>query len=92
MKVLLAGALPALVIAAMLMLQIGIMARRQNLPRDVREARLPTLAQAFVKAFPALLAPVILIGGLVSGLFGPMKWPASPCSTRCCWAWWCTAK
>jgi tripartite ATP-independent transporter DctM subunit len=72
-KVLLAGAIPALVIAAMLMLQIGVMARRQNLPRDVRQADDPTLAQAFVKAGPALLAPVILIGGLVSGLFGPTE-------------------
>ncbi len=51
-KVLLAGAIPALVIAAMLMLQIGIMARRQNLPRDVRSADDPTLGQAFVKAAP----------------------------------------
>ncbi|MCZ4312990.1 TRAP transporter large permease [Comamonadaceae bacterium G21597-S1] len=72
-KVLLAGAVPALVIAALLMLQIGIMARRQNLPRDVRAPDDPTLGQAFVKAFPALLAPVILIGGLVSGLFGPTE-------------------
>ena len=72
-KVLLAGAIPALVIAAMLMLQIGIMARRQNLPRDVRSASDPSLGQAFVKALPALLAPVILIGGLVSGLFGPTE-------------------
>lgn len=72
-KVLLAGAIPALVIAAMLMLQIGVMARRQNLPRDVRRSDDPSLKQAFVKAFPALLAPVILIGGLVSGLFGPTE-------------------
>ena len=72
-KVLLAGAIPALVIAAMLMLQIGIMARRQNLPRDTRRSDDPTLGRAFVKAFPALLAPVILIGGLVSGLFGPTE-------------------
>ena len=72
-KVLLAGAIPALVIAAMLMLQIGIMARRQNLPRDTRRSDDPTLGQAFVKAFPALLAPLILIGGLVSGLFGPTE-------------------
>ncbi len=49
------------------------MARRQNLPRDVRKSDDPTLAQAFVKAFPALLAPVILIGGLISGLFGPTE-------------------
>ncbi len=72
-KVLLAGAIPALVIAAILMLQIGVMARRQNLPRDTRLSDDPTLARAFLKAFPALLAPVILIGGLVSGLFGPTE-------------------
>lgn len=72
-KVLLAGALPALVIALILMLQIVVMARRQNLPVDTILKDRPSLARAFVKAFPALFAPVILIGGLVSGLFGPTE-------------------
>lgn len=72
-KVLLAGALPALVIALLLMVQIGWMARRQNLPRDARRADDPTLGRAFVKALPALMAPVILLGGLLSGLFGPTE-------------------
>jgi tripartite ATP-independent transporter DctM subunit len=72
-KVLLAGALPALVIALMLMLQIAVMARRQNLPADTIIQGAPSLARAFVRAFPALLAPVILIGGLVSGLLGPTE-------------------
>ncbi len=72
-KVLLAGALPALVIALLLMLQIAVMARRQNLPRDTIVDGAPSLARAFVKAFPALFAPVILIGGLVSGLVGPTE-------------------
>jgi tripartite ATP-independent transporter DctM subunit len=72
-KVLLAGAVPALVIAVMLMLQIAVMARRQNLPADTIIQGAPSLARAFVKAFPALLAPVILIGGLVSGLLGPTE-------------------
>jgi tripartite ATP-independent transporter DctM subunit len=72
-KVLLAGALPALVIAAMLMLQIGVMARRQNLPRDSRRDDDPRIGTALLKAIPALLAPVILIGGLVSGWFGPTE-------------------
>lgn len=72
-KVLLAGALPALVIATMLMLQIGVMARRQNLPRDARRDDDPRVGTALLKAIPALLAPVILIGGLVSGWFGPTE-------------------
>ena len=63
--------MPALVIAAVLMLQIGVMARPR---RTCRGTRSPTARRrwhsAFVKAFPALLAPVILIGGLVSGYFG----------------------
>ncbi len=72
-KVLLAGVLPGVVIALLLMLQIGIMARRQNLPRDTILENAPSLGSAFTKALPALLAPVILIGGLVSGLFGPTE-------------------
>jgi hypothetical protein len=51
-KVLLAGALPALVIAAMLMLQIGIMARRQNLPRDVRKPRRPDAGAGLREGLP----------------------------------------
>ncbi len=72
-KVLLAGAVPALVIALILMLQIAVMARRQNLPADTIMEGGPSLGPALVKALPALLAPVILIGGLVSGLFGPTE-------------------
>jgi tripartite ATP-independent transporter DctM subunit len=64
---------PALIIAALLMLQIAVMARMQGLPRDVVGVSLGRLARTFGVALPALLAPVILIGGLVSGLFGPTE-------------------
>lgn len=72
-KLLLAGIVPALVIAFFLMAQIAVMARLQNLPRDTVEVSLPKLRRAAFVALPALLAPVILIGGLVSGLFGPTE-------------------
>jgi tripartite ATP-independent transporter DctM subunit len=72
-KLLLAGALPALVIAALLMLQIAWMAGRQDLPRDTVKFERARLLRAFGVALPALLAPVILIGGLVSGFFGPTE-------------------
>jgi tripartite ATP-independent transporter DctM subunit len=72
-KLLLAGALPAVVIAALLMLQIAWMARRQNLPRDIAQRAPGLLRRSFLAAMPALFAPVILIGGLVSGFFGPTE-------------------
>lgn len=72
-KLLLAGIVPALIIAALLMAQIAVMARLQNLPRDTIEFTVAKLAKTFIVAVPALLAPVILIGGLVTGLFGPTE-------------------
>jgi tripartite ATP-independent transporter DctM subunit len=70
-KLLIAGVIPALVIAAFLMLEVALMARFRGLPRaeNLSESR-----WRIVKiAFPALLAPIILIGGLISGLFGPTE-------------------
>ncbi len=72
-KLLLAGAIPALVIAALLMAHIALSARRRNLPRDTEKREPGRLLRATIKALPALLAPVILIGGLISGFFGPTE-------------------
>jgi tripartite ATP-independent transporter DctM subunit len=72
-KLLLAGIVPALIIAALLMVQIAVMARMQNLPRDVVAFSWRKFAMTLVVAGPALVAPVILIGGLVTGLFGPTE-------------------
>jgi tripartite ATP-independent transporter DctM subunit len=72
-KLLLAGVLPGLIITLLLMAQIAVMARLQKLPRDTVRSSLGAIArQAFI-AFPALCAPLVLIGGLVSGLFGPTE-------------------
>lgn len=70
-KLLIAGVIPALVIAAFLMLEVALMARFRGLPRaeNLSESRW----QIVKIAFPALLAPIILIGGLISGLFGPTE-------------------
>ncbi|WP_316976884.1 TRAP transporter large permease [Shumkonia mesophila] len=70
-KLLIAGVVPALVIAAFLMLEVALMARFRGLPRaeNLGESRW----QVAKIAFPALLAPIILIGGLISGLFGPTE-------------------
>ncbi|MTH77554.1 TRAP transporter large permease [Paracoccus aestuariivivens] len=72
-KLLLAGIVPAILIAAMLMGYIALIAKRQGLPRDDVRPTLPAFLRLAVISFPALLTPVLLIGGLLSGVFGPTE-------------------
>ncbi len=72
-KLLLAGVIPGLIITVLLLVQIAVMARMQNLPRDSIKTSLAAVGRQAVIAFPALCAPLVLIGGLVSGLFGPTE-------------------
>lgn len=72
-RLLLAGIVPALLIASMLMAFIALMARRHNLPRDDVAPSLPAFLRLSLVSFPALMTPVLLIGGLLSGVFGPTE-------------------
>lgn len=72
-KLLLAGVIPGLLITVLLMAQIAVMARLQNLPRDPIKTSLARVWRKALVALPALAAPVVLILGLVSGLFGPTE-------------------
>lgn len=72
-KLLLAGVVPGILITVLLMSQIAWMAHRQNLPRDTLKVSGRILARQAIIASPALCAPLVLIGGLVSGLFGPTE-------------------
>ncbi|WP_102222641.1 TRAP transporter large permease [Acidimangrovimonas sediminis] len=72
-RLLLAGIVPALLIAVLLMAQVGLMARLCKLPRDTMVPGLAAIGRKFVISLPAILAPVLLIGGLMSGYFGPTE-------------------
>ena len=72
-KLLVAGIIPALLLTALLMIQVAIMARVKGLPRDTVRPTARAVATKFVVSFPALMAPVLLIGGLLSGYFGPTE-------------------
>ncbi|MBP0439490.1 TRAP transporter large permease [Tianweitania sediminis] len=72
-QLLVAGIVPALLITAFLMAQVAVMARLYDLPRDTMSPSLAAVARKTLVSLPALLAPILLIGGLLSGYFGPTE-------------------
>jgi tripartite ATP-independent transporter DctM subunit len=68
----LAGVVPGLLMAVALMLMVRHLAIRRNLPRHPFEGA-GALWVAFRRAFWALMAPVVLFGGLFSGIFTPTE-------------------
>ncbi|WP_029010988.1 TRAP transporter large permease [Azospirillum halopraeferens] len=72
-KLLLAGIVPAILITLCLMVQVAVIARLRGLPRDDVRPSAAAIAGKALVSLPALLAPVLLIGGLLSGLFGPTE-------------------
>jgi C4-dicarboxylate transporter DctM subunit len=68
----LGGVLPGIVLAASLMVYMHIVATRSNYPRDPRKSGIEILVAAF-KALPALFMPVLIMGGILSGIFTPTE-------------------
>jgi tripartite ATP-independent transporter DctM subunit len=68
----LGGVLPGLVLAGLLMVYMYFVARKHDYPRD---AKTPgrELAVAAWKALPALFMPVLIMGGILSGMFTPTE-------------------
>ncbi|MEO8486559.1 MAG: TRAP transporter large permease [Betaproteobacteria bacterium] len=68
----LAGVIPGLLMAVALMMMVRYLAIRQNMPRHPFEG-MGALWRSFKGAFWALMAPVVLFGGLFSGIFTPTE-------------------
>jgi len=66
-----AGLLPAAVMALCLMILIFVRSRGRN--TDAYRFPLSHIARSGVTAIPALVAPVVLIGGIVSGIATPTE-------------------
>ncbi|SOE17514.1 tripartite ATP-independent transporter DctM subunit [Hoeflea halophila] len=72
-QLLLAGIVPALICVALLMLTAAVLSMRHAMPRA---ERWPTLGEVWVSllpALPAILAPVLMIAGMLVGLFTPTE-------------------
>lgn len=66
------GIIPGLVMALTLMIYIYIVSKKRNYPRTpFPKAR--ELGSSFVKSFPALLTPVIILGGITLGFCTPTE-------------------
>lgn len=67
------GIVPGLIIGFGLMIVMAIMARIQTFPEPLERATWAETGRAFSTAFMPLLTPVILIGGIVGGIFTPTE-------------------
>ncbi|NRA21950.1 MAG: TRAP transporter large permease [Oceanospirillaceae bacterium] len=67
-----AGIIPGLLMAVSLSIMVWWIARKRNYPTDVA-FRLSTIKSTFKQAFLPLLTPVIIVGGIVSGVFTPTE-------------------
>ena len=72
-QLLIAGILPALLCTAMLMATVAVLALRRGYPRAPRWATRREIWQSLVPAFPALMAPVLLVTGMLLGIFTPTE-------------------
>lgn len=69
----LAGFIPGLLMGVGLMIATAIISKRRNYPRKEKMASPRELAVAFRGAFFPLMTPVIIIGGILSGIFTPTE-------------------
>lgn len=67
-----AGLVPGVLMGLVLMIMIAVLARRRGYQRDAAFS-LKTLRISFVRAFLSLLTPIIIVGGIISGMFTPTE-------------------
>lgn len=69
----LAGVFPGIFIAIILILTVYILAKRKKIPKDDTPFSWKNVWVSFLNAKWALLAPVIILGGIYSGIFTPTE-------------------
>ena len=68
----LGGVLPGIVLAGALMIYMYVVAAKRDYPRDPKTPGKELLVAAW-KALPALFMPVLIMGGILSGMFTPTE-------------------
>lgn len=71
-KLFLGGIIPGVLCAAALMGMVYFLARKRGYPCDPKPT-IGAVSTLFVKSLPALLTPLVIVGGIFSGLFSPTE-------------------
>jgi tripartite ATP-independent transporter DctM subunit len=71
-KLLIGGFIPGVIMALMLMVGIFLIAKRRGFP-NTKFVGFKEIYKNFWKALPGLMAPAILIGGMLFGIFTPTE-------------------
>lgn len=71
-RLFLGGVLPGILMAGTLMVMVVFYSKKRNYPRNPRPT-FKVIWKSFREAFLAILAPVILFGGIVGGIFTPTE-------------------
>ncbi|MEZ5732517.1 MAG: TRAP transporter large permease [Paracoccaceae bacterium] len=69
----LAGIVPGLLLGLGLMLMTAIIGHRRDYPKSDKRASLTEMRNAFKSAFLPLMTPVVILGGIVSGIVTPTE-------------------
>ncbi|WP_274427430.1 TRAP transporter large permease [Chelativorans sp. YIM 93263] len=72
-QLLVAGILPAIICVGLLMITVAVLSYRRNLPRAERWPRPSEVGRDLLPAVPALVAPILMISGMLAGLFTPTE-------------------
>lgn len=75
----LAGIVPGVLIALAYCVAVFMYVRKHNLPRIFDKINWKSLLKSFVEAIPALLVPVVIVGGVLTGIFTPTESGAVAC-------------
>ena len=67
-----AGVIPGILVGIGMAVPVFVIARKRNYPKEAPPT-LPQFTAALVKALPALLIPVIIMGGILLGWFTPTE-------------------
>jgi len=71
-KLFIAGLVPGIIMAISLAVMVRFIAARQDLPKDGNFS-FRTVGKSFNKASLALLTPIIIVGGILGGIFTPTE-------------------
>ena len=72
-KMLIAGIIPGLLITLLLLILIAYLSHKTEWQKEENILNTKQKIKVFLNAFPALLTPIILLGGLFSGYFSPTE-------------------